>query len=49
MKKKTCVDSFLPKILLKCKLPCYIVNGKYPERIEKIFDEEETICTEILS
>jgi aspartokinase-like uncharacterized kinase len=48
IKKKTCVDSFLPKILLKCKFPCYIVNGKYPKRIEKIFDEEETICTEIL-
>jgi aspartokinase-like uncharacterized kinase len=46
--KKTCVDGFLPKILLKCKITCYIFNGKYPERIERIFDEEETICTEIL-
>lgn len=45
--KETCVDKFLPKILLKNKLKCYIVNGKHPERIEKILKEKMTTCTQI--
>ena len=45
--KKTCVDNFLPKILLKSKIRCYVVNGKYPKRIFEIFKGKETICTEI--
>jgi len=45
--KKTCVDKFLPKILLKHKIRCYIVNGEYPKRIDEIFKGKKIICTEI--
>lgn len=47
LNKKTCVDRHLPKILVKNKFKCYIVNGKYPKRIESILKEKETIYTEI--
>lgn len=48
MNKKTCVDKHLPKILLKNKIKCYVVNGKYPKRINDILLGKETICTEIV-
>lgn len=47
--RRTCVDRFLPKILLKNRLSCYVVNGKYPERIKTILDRKEAVCTRILS
>jgi len=45
--KRTSVDITLPKIILQTGLDCYVVNGKYPERIEKILKNKETICTHI--
>jgi len=45
--KKTCVDKFLPKILLKNKFLCYIVNGKHPKRIGEILKGKGTVCTEV--
>lgn len=45
--KKTCVDKFLPKILLKNKFLCYVVNGEHPERIGEILKGKGTVCTEV--
>jgi len=46
--KKTSVDKFLPKILSETHLSCYVVNGKYPKRIEDILENHETVCTKIM-
>jgi aspartokinase-like uncharacterized kinase len=43
--KRTSVDQFLPKLLSKTQTNCYVVNGKYPERIEAILAGQDTICT----
>ncbi|MEJ2240654.1 MAG: delta 1-pyrroline-5-carboxylate synthetase [Candidatus Bathyarchaeota archaeon] len=43
----TSVDKSLPRILLKINLDCYIVNGKYPQRIEQIMENKKAICTHI--
>ena len=43
--KRTSVDQFLPELLLKTHVNCYVVNGKYPERIEAILAGQDTICT----
>jgi aspartokinase-like uncharacterized kinase len=43
--KETSVDNFLPKLLLKAKINCYVVNGNYPERIEDILSGKRTTCT----
>jgi len=48
LRKRTCVDSFLPKLLLKHKLSCYIVNGQHPKRIKDLLKKRKTVCTEIL-
>ena len=45
--KRTSVDRSLPKILLQVRLDCYVVNGRYPERIKLILENEKTICTQI--
>lgn len=45
--KRTSVDKLLPKILLKTRLNCYVVNGKYLKRIRAILENEETLCTRI--
>ena len=45
--RRTSVDKFLPKLLLETKLDCYVVNGKYPERINHILEGRQTICTRI--
>ena len=43
--QRTSVDRFLPKLLLKTQLDCYVVNGTYPERIEAILAGKHTTCT----
>ena len=43
--KRTSVDQFLPNLLMKAKLPCYVVNGAHPERIEAILAGQHAICT----
>jgi hypothetical protein len=45
--KSTSVDKTLPKILLKTRLDCYVVNGKYPERIKAILENKEAVYTHI--
>ena len=43
--QRTCVDKFLPKLLLKEGLDCYVVNGAYPGRVEAILTGLNTVCT----
>ncbi len=45
--KRTSVDKYLPKILSKSHVACYVVNGKYPERIKDLLSGEQTICTAV--
>ena len=45
--ERTAVDRFLPKLLLKTAIDCFVVNGFYPERIEAILNETDTVCTVI--
>jgi hypothetical protein len=45
--KRTSVDKTLPKILLQTKLDCYVVNGRYPERIKQILENKKTKCTHV--
>jgi aspartokinase-like uncharacterized kinase len=47
--QKTSVDQFLPKLLLKTHLVCYVVNGAYPDRIEAILEGQHTVCTVVKS
>jgi len=47
--QRTCVDRFLPVMLLKTKFDCYIINGNHPQRIVKILANERTIGTQILT
>jgi len=46
--KRTSVDKFLPRMLLKTRVDCYVVSGKHPERIKAILKGEKTICTQIV-
>jgi hypothetical protein len=45
--RRTSVDKTLPKIILQAKLDCYVVNGRYPERIKLIMGNKKTVCTHI--
>lgn len=45
--KRTSVDKTLPKILLKTKLDCYVVNGNNPKRIKAVLENEKSIYTHI--
>jgi hypothetical protein len=44
---RTSIDKFLPKLLLKLGIDCWIVNGRFPERVAKVLFGESTICTHI--
>jgi aspartokinase-like uncharacterized kinase len=45
--RRTSVDKTLPKMLLEANLDCYVVNGRYPERIKLILENKKTVCTHI--
>jgi 5-(aminomethyl)-3-furanmethanol phosphate kinase len=47
MKKRTSVDAFLPVILSELKVPCYVVNGLFLERVTAILNGKEAVCTRI--
>lgn len=47
--KRTCVDKALPKVILRFKLNCYVVNGLYPDRVQAILANEKSICTWIIA
>ncbi len=42
---KTSVDAYLPKLVSSLNLPCYVVNGLYPERIEALLNGKAATCT----
>jgi len=41
----TSVDRYLPKLLLEAQIDCYVVNGKYPDRVEAVLAGQQTTCT----
>lgn len=43
--QRTSVDKFLPKLLQKARIDCYVVNGAYPERVDAILTGQNTVCT----
>lgn len=49
LKQRTSVDRFLPKLLLDAGFDCYVVNGKYPDRIEAVLAGQQATCTIISS
>ncbi|XES78648.1 MAG: delta 1-pyrroline-5-carboxylate synthetase [Candidatus Bathyarchaeia archaeon] len=44
----TSVDTFLPQLLLEHPLDCFVVNGKFPDRLKAVLAEEPTVCTHIV-
>ncbi len=48
-KAETCVDRFLPKLLLTVHRDCFVVNGLFPERVELALKGQETVGTTITS
>jgi 5-(aminomethyl)-3-furanmethanol phosphate kinase len=42
---QTSVDRFLAKLLLEMPVECYVVNGKYPERVEAILAGQQVTYT----
>jgi aspartokinase-like uncharacterized kinase len=45
LNQRTSVDRYLPKLLLEAQIDCYVVNGKYPERVEAVLAGQKTTCT----
>ncbi len=42
---ETSVDEFLPELLLRYKSDCYVVNGKYPDRVISIINGKSSKYT----
>ena len=42
---RTSVDRYLAELLLGTPVDCYVINGKYPERIKAILAGQNTTCT----
>jgi aspartokinase-like uncharacterized kinase len=45
MSERTSVDKFLPKLLLKKQIECFVVNGLFPERVEDILNGRTSFYT----
>jgi aspartokinase-like uncharacterized kinase len=45
LNQRTSVDRYLPNLLLKARIDCYVVNGKYPERVEAVLAGQQTTGT----
>jgi aspartokinase-like uncharacterized kinase len=45
--KRTSVDKILLKTISQSNMDCYVVNGRYPERIKHILENKKTVCTHI--
>ena len=45
LKKRTSVDRYLPKLLLGADFGCYVVNGKFPKRVDAVLAGLRTTCT----
>jgi aspartokinase-like uncharacterized kinase len=42
---RTSVDKFLPKLMLKLHVDCFVVNGMFSQRVEAILEGQNTVCT----
>jgi 5-(aminomethyl)-3-furanmethanol phosphate kinase len=42
---RTSVDKALPKLLQRWPIPCYVVNGFYPRRVEALLNQKEAPST----
>ena len=42
---ETSVDEFLPELLISYQSECYVVNGKYPERVISIIEGKSSKYT----
>jgi hypothetical protein len=47
LNKRTSVDKTLPRILLETKLNCYVVNGRYPQRVKAALKGKDSVYTYI--
>jgi aspartokinase-like uncharacterized kinase len=45
MDARTSVDKFLPKLLLKLHIDCFVMNGLFPERVEAVLNGQDVVCT----
>ncbi len=46
--KRTSVDRALPRMLVKTKLDCYVVNGNYPKRIKAVLEMQKSVYTHVI-
>ncbi len=44
---RTSVDRHLPRFLSVKPMDCYVVNGKYPDRVTAVLSGRTTVCTRI--
>jgi aspartokinase-like uncharacterized kinase len=47
--ERTSVDTYLPSLLRKSRLDCYVVNGKHPERLSAVLSGQQTTCTRVVT
>lgn len=47
LRQRTSVDRYLPKMLLEAGIDCYVVNGRFPDRVASVLAGQHTICTVI--
>lgn len=45
---KGCIDEYVPTILKNNKMECFIVNGKFPNRVKDILRGDKTVSTKII-
>jgi aspartokinase-like uncharacterized kinase len=45
--ERTSVDHCLPRLLLETPVDCFVVNGKYPQRIKRIMRGQPTVYTRV--
>ncbi|MEE9586284.1 MAG: hypothetical protein V3W09_05210 [Nitrososphaerales archaeon] len=42
-----CVDEYMPNLLKSSRTRCFIVNGRFPDRVEDILRGNKVVCTEV--
>jgi 5-(aminomethyl)-3-furanmethanol phosphate kinase len=45
LEARTSVDRFLGEMLVDASFDCYVVNGRYPERVEAVLAGQQAVCT----
>ena len=45
LNRRTSVDRYLLKLILKSQIDCYVVNGAYPDRVEAVLEGNQATCT----